>query len=55
MVSLDPVTKAPVNIAPLVLSAPAERTLYVKGEENHKAKTALKEFNIMQKGSRRGG
>jgi hypothetical protein len=49
MVSLDPVAKTPVNIAPLVLSTPAERTLYAKGEENHRAKKALKEFYIMQK------
>jgi acyl-coenzyme A thioesterase 9 len=49
MVSLDPVTKKPVNIAPLVLSSPVERALYAKGEVNHKAKKALKELNIMQK------
>jgi acyl-coenzyme A thioesterase 9 len=49
MVSLDPATKKPVNIAPLALSTAAERALYAKGEENHKAKKSLKESNIMQK------
>jgi acyl-coenzyme A thioesterase 9 len=49
MVSLDPVTMKPVNIAPLILSTPEERALYAKGEENHKAKKALKALNIMQK------
>ena len=49
MVSLDPATKKPVNIAPLALSTAAERALYAKGEENHKAKKALKQSNIMQK------
>jgi acyl-coenzyme A thioesterase 9 len=49
MVSLDPVTKKSVNIPPLALSTAAERALYAKGEENHKAKKSLKEANIMQK------
>ena len=49
MVSLDPVTKKPVNIAPLILSTPAERALYAKGEKNYKAKKSLKQSNIMQK------
>lgn len=49
MVSLDPVTKKPVNIAPLALSTAAERALYAKGEENHQAKKSLRESNIMQK------
>lgn len=49
MVSLDPVTKKPVNIAPLALSTAAERSLYARGEENYKAKKALKSSNIMQK------
>jgi acyl-coenzyme A thioesterase 9 len=49
MVSLDPATKKPVNIAPLALSTAAERALYAKGEENHKAKKSLKESNIIQK------
>jgi acyl-coenzyme A thioesterase 9 len=49
MVSLDPVTKKPVNIAPLTLSTPAERALYARGEENYNSKKALKSENIMQK------
>ena len=49
MVSLDPSTKRPTNIAPLKLETAAERDLYAKGEENHKAKRALKLSNIMQK------
>lgn len=49
MVSLDPLTKKPVNIAPLTLSTPAERALYARGEENYKSKKALKSSNIMQK------
>jgi len=48
MVSLDPVTKKPVNVAPLILSTPMERTLFARGEENYKAKKALKQSNIMQ-------
>ena len=49
MVSLDPLTKKPVNIAPLTLSTPAERALYARGEDNYKTKKALKSSNIMQK------
>lgn len=49
MVSLDPVTKRPINIAPLRLETPAERALFAKGEENYKAKKALKLSNIMTK------
>jgi len=49
MVSLDPVTKKPINIAPLALSTAAERALYAKGEENHKVKKSLKKSHILQK------
>lgn len=49
MVSLDPVTKKPVNIAPLTVSTPAERALFTRGEENYKRKKALRLENIMQK------
>lgn len=49
MVSLDPMTKKPLNIAPLALSTPAERALYARGEENYKFKKALKSSNILQK------
>ena len=49
MVSLDPQTKKPVSIAPLVLDTPAERALYARGEENYRRKKALKSTDIMQK------
>ena len=49
MVSLDPATKKPVNIAPLSVSTPAERALYNRGEENYKRKKLLRLENIMQK------
>src|SRR5947209_19304013 len=48
MVSLDPVTKKPVNIAPLALSTAAEHALYAKGDEHYKDKKSLKESNILQ-------
>ena len=49
MVSLNPITKRPVNIAPLKVETPAERALFQKGEENYKNKRALKSSDIMQK------
>ncbi|ETN40252.1 uncharacterized protein HMPREF1541_04528 [Cyphellophora europaea CBS 101466] len=49
MVSLNPLTKKPVKIAPLTLSTPAERALYARGEDNYKSKRALRDSNIMQK------
>lgn len=49
MVSLNPVTKRPVNIAPLEVDTPAEKALFAKGEENYRNKKALKSVNIMQK------
>lgn len=49
MVSLNPTTKKPTNIAPLKLSSPAERALYARGEENYKLKKALKSSHILQK------
>ena len=49
MVSLDPRTKKPVNIAPLRLETDVERQLYARREENHKTKISLKRSNIMQK------
>lgn len=48
MVSLDPVTKKPVNVAPLVLTTAAERAIFARGEENYKAKKALRQSDIMQ-------
>jgi acyl-coenzyme A thioesterase 9 len=49
MVSLDPATKKPVNVAPLRLENEAERQLYARGEENYKSKKALKQSTITQK------
>lgn len=49
MVSLDPITKRPVNIAPLKLETAADRTLFTKGEENYRNKKSLKSSHIMQK------
>ncbi|KIX09380.1 uncharacterized protein Z518_00459 [Rhinocladiella mackenziei CBS 650.93] len=49
MVALDPQTKKPVNIAPLVVSTPAEKALFAKGEENYKNKKALKSLHILSK------
>lgn len=49
MVSLDPATKKPVNIAPLVLETDAEKAIFRRGEENYKKKKALKSVDIMQK------
>ena len=49
MVSLDPATKKPVNIAPLKVETAAERALYARGEANHKSKKALRLSAITQK------
>ncbi len=49
MVSLDPFTKKPVNVAPLKLEIEAERQLYARGEENYNNKKALKQSAITQK------
>ncbi|KAI9870185.1 MAG: hypothetical protein M1823_008822, partial [Watsoniomyces obsoletus] len=49
MVSLDPITKKPTNIAPLTLTSAAERALYARGQENYKSKKALKSSHILQK------
>lgn len=49
MVSLNPVTKKPVNIAPLRVSTPAERALFKRGEDNYKRKKSMRLENIMQK------
>jgi acyl-coenzyme A thioesterase 9 len=47
MVALDPASKKPVNIAPLEVDTPAERTLFAKGEENYRSKKALKAQDIL--------
>ena len=49
MVSLDPTTKKPVNVAPLKLESSEEVQLYARGEENHKNKKALKHSVITEK------
>ena len=49
MVSLNPSTKKPTNIAPLALTTPAERALYARGEENYKNKKVMKSSHILQK------
>lgn len=49
MVSLDPATKRPVNVAALKLENDAERQLYARGEENYKSKKAMKHSTITQK------
>ncbi|GAB1204497.1 hypothetical protein APSETT445_003152 [Aspergillus pseudonomiae] len=49
MVSLDPVTKKPVNVAPLLLETDEERLLFKKGEENYQAKKGLRKRSLLQK------
>ena len=49
MVALDPVTKKPINIAPLTIESHADRALFTKGEENYKNKKALKSGHILTK------
>ncbi|KAL5352985.1 hypothetical protein ACLOAV_001014 [Pseudogymnoascus australis] len=46
MVSLDPVTKKPVNISPLKLVTDEERRLYKEGEENYNAKKELSKIAL---------
>lgn len=49
MVALDPKTKKPVNIAPLEVTTPAEKSLFEKGENNYKNKKTLKSLDILAK------
>ncbi|PLB38935.1 putative acyl-CoA thioester hydrolase [Aspergillus candidus] len=49
MVSLDPVTKKPVPVAPLLVETPEERLLFKKGEENYQAKKALRTKSLLEK------
>lgn len=49
MVSLDPVTKRPVNIAPLKLETQADRALFAQGEQNYKNKKSLRSSHILSK------
>lgn len=46
MVSLDPTTKKPVNVAPLKLETGEEKRVYKIGEQNHDAKKALSKINL---------
>ncbi|KAJ5725777.1 uncharacterized protein N7483_007134, partial [Penicillium malachiteum] len=49
MVSLDPATKKPARVAPLLIETDEERLLYKKGEENSKAKKALRTRSLLEK------
>ncbi|KAF7589141.1 hypothetical protein BBP40_004711 [Aspergillus hancockii] len=49
MVALDPVTKKPVNVAPILVETAEERLLFKKGEENYQAKKALRNRSLLQK------
>ncbi|GAQ07868.1 acyl-coenzyme A thioesterase 9, mitochondrial [Aspergillus lentulus] len=49
MVSLDPATKKPVPIAPLLVENAEERLLFHKGEENYQAKKALRTRSLLEK------
>ena len=49
MVSLDPVTKKPINIAPLKLETQADRALFAQGEANYRSKKAQKSSHILSK------
>ncbi|KAL1968816.1 hypothetical protein VTN77DRAFT_1177 [Rasamsonia byssochlamydoides] len=48
MVSLDPVTKKPVPVAPLLIETEEERRLFKQGEENYKAKKALRKRSLLE-------
>ncbi|KAL2852826.1 HotDog domain-containing protein [Aspergillus pseudoustus] len=47
MVSLDPVTKAPASVAPLLVETGEERELFKKGEKNYQAKKALRTRSLL--------
>lgn len=49
MVSLDPVTKTPVSVAPLLIETEEEKALFKRGEENYKAKKALRTKSLLEK------
>ncbi|KAK2783676.1 hypothetical protein FQN53_009128 [Emmonsiellopsis sp. PD_33] len=48
MVSLDPVTKKPVPVAPLLVETEEERRLFELGEQNYKAKKQLRKINLLE-------
>ncbi|KAL4937533.1 hypothetical protein BDV06DRAFT_71154 [Aspergillus oleicola] len=49
MVSLDPATKTPANVAPLLVETEEERELFKKGEKNYQAKKALRKRSLLEK------
>ncbi|KAL9616583.1 MAG: hypothetical protein Q9160_008563 [Pyrenula sp. 1 TL-2023] len=49
MVSLDPTTRRPIGIAPLKIKSDLEKQAFAQGEENYKAKKALRESSIRDK------
>ncbi|KAJ5542163.1 hypothetical protein N7461_008166 [Penicillium sp. DV-2018c] len=49
MVSLDPATKKPVPVAPLIVETEEEKRLFQKGEEKYQAKKALRTRSLLEK------
>ncbi|KAJ5811099.1 hypothetical protein N7447_010615 [Penicillium robsamsonii] len=49
MVSLDPVTKKPVPVAPLLVETEEEKRLFQKGEANYQAKKAHRTRSLLEK------
>ncbi|RMZ92263.1 hypothetical protein DV736_g474, partial [Chaetothyriales sp. CBS 134916] len=49
MVSLDPATKKPTQVAPLEVTTPEEKALFARGEQNYKRKKALRSSHITLK------
>ncbi|KAJ5907838.1 hypothetical protein N7495_000520 [Penicillium taxi] len=47
MVSLDPITKHPAAIAPLIVETAEEKRLFKKGEDNYNAKKALRKRSLL--------
>ncbi|KAJ9243749.1 hypothetical protein DTO169E5_2378 [Paecilomyces variotii] len=48
MVSLDPITRKPVPVAPLKIETEEERRLFKKGEANYKAKKSLRQRSLLE-------
>ncbi|KAJ6063990.1 hypothetical protein N7499_012670 [Penicillium canescens] len=49
MVSLDPATKTPVPVAPLIVETEEEKRLFKKGEANYQAKRALRKRSLLER------
>ncbi|RMZ81359.1 hypothetical protein DV738_g2165, partial [Chaetothyriales sp. CBS 135597] len=49
MVSLDPATKKPTQVAPLEVTTPEEKALFARGEQNYSRKKALRSSHITVK------